>query len=100
VFDTRTGLNNHSSKQHGYYYSLKGDCFVPLGGAVSATTLNRRPPQGVAALAPDSTRASAVEPDAPRGASGPRIPEVFHRSVIHEGSTTPSWHHKLCARVS
>ena len=31
VFDTRTGLNNHSSKQHGYYYSLKGDCFVPLG---------------------------------------------------------------------
>jgi len=33
VFDTRTGLNNHSSKQHGYYYSLKGDCFVPLGGS-------------------------------------------------------------------
>jgi len=31
TFDTRTGLNNHSSKQHGYYYSLKGDCFVPLG---------------------------------------------------------------------
>jgi len=31
TFDTRTGVNNHSSKQHGYYYSLKGDCFVPLG---------------------------------------------------------------------
>ena len=28
-----TGLNNHSSKQHGYYYSLKGDCFVLLGGS-------------------------------------------------------------------
>jgi len=27
-FDTRTGLNNHSSKQHSYYYSLKGDCFA------------------------------------------------------------------------
>jgi len=36
TFDTRTGLNNHSSKQHGYYYSLKEDCFVPLGGTVSA----------------------------------------------------------------
>jgi len=32
VFDTRTGLNSHASQQHGYYYSLKGDCFVPLGG--------------------------------------------------------------------
>ena len=30
TFDTCTGLNNHSSKQHGYYYTLKGDCFVPL----------------------------------------------------------------------
>jgi len=30
VFDTRTGLNNHSTKQHGFYYSLKGDCFRPL----------------------------------------------------------------------
>jgi len=30
TFDTCTGLNNHSSKQHGYYYSLKGDCFVLL----------------------------------------------------------------------
>jgi len=31
VFDTRTSLNNHASRQHGYYYSLKGDCFTPLG---------------------------------------------------------------------
>jgi len=34
TFDTHTGLNNHSSKQHGCYYSLKGDCFVPLGESV------------------------------------------------------------------
>jgi len=50
LFDTRTGLNNHS-KQHGYYYSLKGDCFVPLGEAVSAVTPHHRPPPGVAASA-------------------------------------------------
>jgi len=31
VFDTRTGLNNHTSQQHGYYYSLREDCFLPLG---------------------------------------------------------------------
>ena len=33
IFDTRTGLNNHSTKQHGRYYSLQGDCFVPIGEA-------------------------------------------------------------------
>jgi len=32
MFDMRTSLNNHASQQHGYYYSLKGYCFVPLGG--------------------------------------------------------------------
>ena len=33
TFDTHTGLNNHSTEQHGWYYSLKGDCFVPIGEA-------------------------------------------------------------------
>jgi len=28
VYDSRTGLNNHATKQHGYYYSLKRDSFV------------------------------------------------------------------------
>ena len=44
VFDTRTGLNNHASQQHGYYYSLKGDCFIPLGGGARRTG----PPQWTA----------------------------------------------------
>jgi len=44
VFDTRTALNNHASQQHGYYYSLKGDCFIPLGGGARRTG----PPQWTA----------------------------------------------------
>jgi len=39
------GLNNQSSKQHGYYYSLKGDCFVPLG----ENSVRRRVPPPTAA---------------------------------------------------
>ena len=33
IFNTRIGLNNHSTKQHSRYYSLQGNCFIPLGEA-------------------------------------------------------------------
>lgn len=31
VYDTRTGLNNHATKQHGCYYSIRKDAFIPVG---------------------------------------------------------------------
>jgi len=100
VFDTRTGLNNHASQQHGYYYSLKEDCFLPLGLSGVRRDVPRRPPPSAAASAQDWMRASAAEPDVPWGASGPCTPEVSHRSVMREGSTTASWLRKRRARVS
>jgi len=30
VYNSRTSLNNHTTKQHGCYYSLKRDCLVPI----------------------------------------------------------------------
>ena len=78
TFDTHTGLNNHSSKQHGYYYSLKGDCFVPLGG----DSVRGRVPLPTAAQcyggAQEPTQHPGGRPGVHRGMYGPHILVVSH----------------------
>ena len=41
VFATRKGLNKHSTSCHGKYYSLSGNCFVPIGEADLRSRLNK-----------------------------------------------------------
>ena len=89
VFDTRTGLNNHASQQHGYYYSLKGDCFIPLGGHGARATPLRRPP-----------RALVVRADAPQRVYGQPMSAASRRPVAREGWVAPSEHRKSYGRVS
>jgi len=97
MFDMRTGLNNHASQQHGYYYSLKGDCFVPLGGTVCVATPLRRQLQGVAASAAHAGTPVAA---ASLGVHGPRRPAVPCWPTVPEGPVTLSGFRRSCGRVS
>jgi len=67
VFDTRTGLNNHASQQHGYYYSLKGDCFIPPWG-------KRCPPSRPSADRHVPSRSGPMHPGADMALVCPRRP--------------------------
>ena len=41
VYDSRTGLNNHATKQHGCYYSVERDCLVPIDQTDLQTHMDR-----------------------------------------------------------
>ena len=100
VFDTCTGLNNHSSQQHGFYYSLKGDCFVPLGeGGIrrDAPALAATGYRGLGAGFDPRLRGRGRHVP---GRIRPRMAEASLRSVSRGESAAPSGHRKSCNRVS